>query len=187
MKGLVKEQKAKAADLMEQKKVRIESAADAVRLLKAKIAHLQGLRGLDIDHDCRLRPPRRLHGRADLLFGEKFAMDVDSPVSLPPISASRKLSWYHYDNNTTSILQRNIGEDLGVGAVADSATGESTVLEETCCGWSRSPPNSRRQMAGGRPRKLDAQSAARATLYKKSARAATTRTRTAPSRIARLS
>jgi mono/diheme cytochrome c family protein len=169
MKGLVKEQKAKAADLMEQKKVRIESAADAVRLLKAKIAYLQGLRGLRTTTIAGFGRLDAFMAARNLLFGEKFAMDVDSPVSLPPIFGLAKLSWYHYDNNTTSILQRNIGEDLGVGAVADKTTGESTVLARNLLRLealaAKFPaPKWPEDVLG----KLDVQSAARgAPLYKK--------------------
>ena len=35
--------------------------------------------------------------------------------------------WIHYDGNTNSILERNIGQALGMGAVFDPATYESTL------------------------------------------------------------
>lgn len=108
-------------------KKQLQTALDVTQLLKEKIVYLQRLRGL--------RPTTTSgYGRLDafvaarnLLFGEKYAIDVNSPVSLPPIFGFTRLGWFHFDNNTNSILQRNIGEDLGVGAVADLNSGESTV------------------------------------------------------------
>jgi len=35
--------------------------------------------------------------------------------------------WIHFDGNTNSILERNIGQALGMGAVFDSKTYESTL------------------------------------------------------------
>jgi mono/diheme cytochrome c family protein len=108
-------------------KQRIDSAGAAVQLLQEKIQYLQTLRGL---RPTTLPGFGRLDafmGARNLLFDKKFAVDLNSPVSLPPIYGLSKLTWYHYDNGTTSIVQRNIGEDLGVGAVANMKTGESTV------------------------------------------------------------
>lgn len=108
-------------------KLQIDSAADAVELLQAKIKYLEGLRGLRPTTIPGFGRLDAFMGARNLMFGEKYANDLDSPVSLPPIFGLAKLTWYHYDNNTTSIVQRNIGEDLGVGAVADMQTGDSTV------------------------------------------------------------
>lgn len=108
-------------------KLRVESAAEAVQLLQAKIKYLEGLRGLRPTTIPGFGRLDAFVGARNLLFGEKNAVDMNSPVSLPAIYGLSKLSWYHYDNNTTSIVQRNIGEDLGVGAVVDTTTGESTV------------------------------------------------------------
>jgi len=124
---LIKKGEAKAAVAVEQKKANIESAAAALSLLKEKIVYLQRLRGL---RTTTFAGPGRLDAfmaARNLLFGEKTAVDVNSPVSLPPIFFIRQLTWFHYDNNTTSQLQRNIGEDLGMGAVADMQTGRSSV------------------------------------------------------------
>ncbi|NUQ75571.1 MAG: c-type cytochrome [Polyangiaceae bacterium] len=124
---LIARQKARVESKIEQKKVELETAESVLHLMKSKITYLERIRGL--------RPTTTMgFGRLDafmaarnLLFGEKYAVDVDSPVSLPPIFYLSKLTWFHYDNNTNSFLQRNIGQDLGVGAVADMKTGDSTV------------------------------------------------------------
>lgn len=108
-------------------KLRAESAAEAVELLQAKIKYLEGLRGLRPTTIAGFGRLDAFMGARNLLFGEKYPHDLNSPVNLPPIFGLSKLSWFHYDNNTTSIVQRNIGEDLGVGAVADMKTAESTI------------------------------------------------------------
>lgn len=117
------EAKAKAAET----KHEIESASDAMALLEEKITYLKRLRGLRTPTFSGFGRVDAFVSARNLLFGDEYAVEVDSPVSLPPIYGLTKLSWYHYDNNTTSIVQRNIGEDLGMGAVADTKTGESTV------------------------------------------------------------
>jgi mono/diheme cytochrome c family protein len=69
-----------------------------------------------------------------LLFPQ-YAMKMQSPVSFPfiwnvPDNIGRKPSdfgWIHYDGNTNSILERNIGQALGMGAVFDPKTYESTL------------------------------------------------------------
>ncbi|HRI65159.1 MAG TPA: cytochrome c [Polyangium sp.] len=106
---------------------RVKSAAEAVELLQGKIKYLETLRGLRPTVIPGFGRLDAFMGARNLMFGEKYAHDLNSPVSLPPIYGLSKLSWYHYDNNTTSIVQRNLGEALGVGAVADLATGDSTA------------------------------------------------------------
>lgn len=108
-------------------KQQLDSFAAGLRLVQSKITYVHRLRGL--------RPTTLSgFGRLDafvaarnLLFGPKYTIDVNSPVSLPPIFGLSRLRYYHYDNNTNSILQRNIGEDLGVGAVAELESGAATV------------------------------------------------------------
>lgn len=108
-------------------KLRADSAAEAVQLLQNKIKFLEDLRGLRVPTIPGFGRIDAFVGARDLLFGEKYAIDLNSPVSYPPIYGLSKLTWYHYDNNTTSIVQRNLGQALGVGAVADMNTGESTL------------------------------------------------------------
>lgn len=127
VKKLIKKEETKAAAAVAQKKANIESAAAALSLLKEKIVYLQRLRGLRTTTFAGFGRLDAFMAARNLLFGEKTAMDVNSPVSLPPIFFLSKLTWFHYDNNTTSQLQRNIGEDLGMGAVADMQTGRSSV------------------------------------------------------------
>jgi hypothetical protein len=73
-------------------------------------------------------------GRADafgtaraLLFGKENAQPLTSPSSFPYIWNMPKTAWFHWPSNTNSVMQRNIGEALGLGASADSRTGNSTI------------------------------------------------------------
>jgi hypothetical protein len=61
---------------------------------------------------------------------------MQSPVSFPfiwdvPDTTQQRSGtdavWIHYDGNTNSILERNIGQALGMGAVFDPKTYESTL------------------------------------------------------------
>ncbi|HLM74828.1 MAG TPA: di-heme-cytochrome C peroxidase [Polyangiaceae bacterium] len=127
-KELIESEKARVVEKIEQKKVELDTAAEALHLIKSKIVYLERIRGLKTTTFSGFGRLDAFMAARNLLFGEKYAVDVDSPVSLPPIFYLSKLTWFHYDNNTNSFLQRNIGQDLGVGAVADMNTGDSTVL-----------------------------------------------------------
>ena len=64
-------------------------------------------------------------------------MKMQSPVSFPFLwnvpdtiqqrEAGEEPRWIHYDGNTNSILERNIGQALGMGAVFDPKTYESSL------------------------------------------------------------
>ena len=108
-------------------KEELQAVATATKLLQEKLIYLKRLRSLRPTTTAGFGRLDAFVAARNLLFGDKYAIDVNSPVSLPPMFGLSRLGWFHYDNNTNSILQRNIGEDLGVGAVADLHSGESTV------------------------------------------------------------
>jgi hypothetical protein len=60
------------------------------------------------------------------VFTNEDAWAMTSPVSYPRIWELGQISWFHWDGNTTSLTERNIGQALGLGAVVDEA-GDSTV------------------------------------------------------------
>jgi len=75
-------------------------------------------------------------GAARNLLFPKDAKLMQSPVSFPFIwdvpdttqqRSGTQAIWIHYDGNTNSILERNIGQALGMGAVFDPKTYESTL------------------------------------------------------------
>jgi hypothetical protein len=74
-------------------------------------------------------------GAARNLLFPQYAVKMQSPVSYPyiwsvPDNIGRKpeeFQWIHYDGDTNSILERNIGQSLGMGSVFDPVTYESTL------------------------------------------------------------
>ena len=52
---------------------------------------------------------------------------LTAPVSYPWLWGFGQQTWFHYDGNTNSFMQRNLGEAIGVGAVYDSARLISTL------------------------------------------------------------
>ena len=74
-------------------------------------------------------------GAARNLLFSQYAVKMQSPVSYPfiwgvPDNIGRKpaeFEWIHYDGDTNSILERNIGQSLGMGSVFDPVTYESTL------------------------------------------------------------
>ena len=75
-------------------------------------------------------PP--LHGRADA-FGTARAMffadfrPLTAPASFPHIWGFEQTAWYHWNANTNSVLERNIGQALGLGAGIDLANCSTTI------------------------------------------------------------
>ena len=54
-------------------------------------------------------------------------MPSDAPVSFPHVWGMEHTAWLQWGANTNSVMERNIGQSLGVGAVFDPATGRSSV------------------------------------------------------------
>jgi hypothetical protein len=65
----------------------------------------------------------------DELFGSTpgNAMPADAPVSFPHTWGMEYTGWLQWGANTDSVMERNIGQALGVGALADRRTFESTL------------------------------------------------------------
>jgi hypothetical protein len=106
-----------------------------VAFLQARLAHLRNGKLLV---DGAEPGPGRIDafGAARNLLFPKSAMKMQSPVSFPflwgvPDTTQQRAPgeerWIHYDGNTNSILERNIGQALGMGAVFDPKTYESTL------------------------------------------------------------
>jgi mono/diheme cytochrome c family protein len=104
-------------------------------LLKARLAYLKNGKLL---LDGTEPGPGRVDafGAARNLLFPKDHMKMQSPVSFPfiwdvPDTTQQRSGtdtvWIHYDGNTNSILERNIGQAIGMGAVFDPNTYESTM------------------------------------------------------------
>jgi hypothetical protein len=62
-----------------------------------------------------------------LVFKKAPRVPLNSPVSFPHLWGVSHLEWFHWDGNTNSFMERNIGQAIGLGAIADVETGASTV------------------------------------------------------------
>ena len=58
------------------------------------------------------------------------SLPADAPVSIPHIWGLEYTGWLQWGANTNSVMERNIGQALGVGALFDPKTFESTVRLE---------------------------------------------------------
>jgi hypothetical protein len=108
---------------------------DDISFLKARLAYLQN--GKLLVTGTEPGPGRvDAFGAARNLLFPKYAIRMQSPVSFPfiwdvPDTTQQRsgpdMVWIHYDGNTNSILERNIGQSLGMGSVFDPKTYESTL------------------------------------------------------------
>ncbi len=62
-----------------------------------------------------------------LVFKDAPKIPLNSPVSFPHLWGVGQLEWFHWDGNTNSFMERNIGQAMGLGAIADLETGASTI------------------------------------------------------------
>jgi mono/diheme cytochrome c family protein len=87
-------------------------------LLKSRLTFIAKLKAL---HEAQRPMPGP--GRIDAFGGIRFlvfptsdAIPADSPVSYPTLWMVNQTYWLHWDGNTNSVIQRNIGQALGQGA-----------------------------------------------------------------------
>ena len=62
-----------------------------------------------------------------LMFGLENRRPTTAPVSYPYLWGMEKTEWLHYNANTNSVVERNIGQALGLGATFDPKSFETTV------------------------------------------------------------
>ncbi len=63
-----------------------------------------------------------------LVFTKAPLKPLNAPVSFPSIWGLKRDEWFHWDGNTNSFMERNIGQAMGLGAITDLETGASTIL-----------------------------------------------------------
>lgn len=67
-----------------------------------------------------------------LMFGLENKRPTTAPVSYPNLWGMKDTAWLHYNANTNSVVERNIGQALGLGATYDAKSFETTVnIENT--------------------------------------------------------
>jgi hypothetical protein len=110
---------------------RLKTGDTSVPLLLARLSFLKRLRALDA-HSAVV--PRPGFGRVDaftsarnFLFDPSEARAPSAPVRYPFLWGLDK-RWLHWDGNTRSVMERNVGQALGLGGVTDAKTMSSTLL-----------------------------------------------------------
>jgi hypothetical protein len=111
----------------------LEDLAEDIRLLIASIRFLQNYASV------RGRPTTLPgHGRVDafgkvrnmvlpLIYDPQVERPTTAPVSFPHLWGTRQARWLHWNANTDSVMERNVLEALGSGAIVDLEKFDSTV------------------------------------------------------------
>jgi mono/diheme cytochrome c family protein len=105
----------------------LSDVVTTVRLFKARLQFL-----LHIAQRMNVNGTPPGFGRIDAFGGARNLLfegpqASTAPVSYPHLWNFERLNWVHWDANTTSVLERNIGQALGLGAVVHPQTHQSTV------------------------------------------------------------
>jgi hypothetical protein len=116
-----------AADVRSDQRSLIGDIVSTTRLFKSRLEFL-----LRIAARMKVQGTEPGFGRIDAFGGARNLLfdgqqDSTAPVSYPHLWNFERLHWFHWDANTTSVLERNIGQALGLGAVINPTTFESTV------------------------------------------------------------
>ncbi len=107
-----------------------DSMSDLTTQVMTLIARLQGVANLS-----RERPPGTPggFGRTDafgiarnILFSDEPRAPT-APINYPHLWGFSRAEWLHWNGNTNSVVERNIGQALGLGAVLDRTTLATTV------------------------------------------------------------
>jgi hypothetical protein len=87
-------------------------------LLRARVGFLASLQALHAAQRPLPGPGRidAFGGIRDLVFPRSDGIAADSPVSYPALWMVNQTYWLHWDGNTNSVIERNIGQALGQGA-----------------------------------------------------------------------
>ena len=111
----------------------VEDLATKAALLQGRVEFLLKIRDL---HAAAATTTVGGPGRSDA-FGvisnmvmPNEGIKLSGPVSYPYIwslGPEYETIWFHYDGNTTSLLQRNVGQAVGLGAAFDKNTMSSTI------------------------------------------------------------
>ena len=105
------------------------SSPETLLLLKARVAFLLNLAELPKSTVPGFGRVDAFGNARNIVFPHD-ALPTLSPVSYPHLWGIDRLEWLHWDANTNSILERNIGQALGLGAVYESLTNASTIKVE---------------------------------------------------------
>jgi hypothetical protein len=106
----------------------VRTVPDAIRVLRGHLVYFMRLGTLRFAAQAGPGRVDAFGVARGVLFGPQAAGVLDAPVSYPCLWEFQTSPWLHWDGNTNSIMERNIGQALGMGAVVDRRTFESSVL-----------------------------------------------------------
>jgi hypothetical protein len=103
-------------------------------LLKQRLDFLQMLGRVHHDPRAVVQGPGRSDA-FDIIRDVVFTQPADylpanAPVNYPHLWQLNQTTWLHWDGNTNSLMERNVGQSIGLGAVFDPKTYSSTVLPQ---------------------------------------------------------
>jgi mono/diheme cytochrome c family protein len=101
---------------------------ETIRLLKARAAFLLGLARSRVAHTEPGFGRVDAFGSARNRFFPTDKKPTTAPISYPHLWDLNQLVWLHWDANTTSVLERNAGQAIGLGALFDPDTFDSTLI-----------------------------------------------------------
>jgi len=107
----------------------IQNLVRTIRVLKARGKFLLGL----LTAHAPASGTKPGFGRVDAFGGARNLVFPDdakpttAPVCWPHIWGIGQITWYHWDGSTNSLLERNVGQALGLGAVFNRKTYDSTI------------------------------------------------------------
>lgn len=111
----------------------VEALTTDIRIF---VASIHFLRNYSIVKDRATSAPG--NGRVDafgkvrnmvlpLVYGSEVERPTTAPVSFPHLWDMRDVKWLHWNGNTDSVMERNVLEALGSGAIVDLKKFDSTV------------------------------------------------------------
>jgi hypothetical protein len=106
----------------------VRTVPDAIRVLRGHLLYFMRLGKLKFG---TYSGPGRVDAfgvARGVLFGPEAAGVLVAPVSFPCLWEFQHQTWLHWDGNTNSMMERNIGQALGTGAPVDPRTFASSVL-----------------------------------------------------------
>jgi len=106
----------------------VRTVPDAIRVLRGHLLYFMRLGKLRFATHAGPGRVDAFGVARGVLFGPQVAGVLDAPVSYPCLWEFQTSPWLHWDGNTNSIMERNIGQALGMGAIVDRRTFESSVL-----------------------------------------------------------
>jgi len=106
----------------------VRTVPDAIRLLRGHLLYLTRLGPLTKCATAGGPGRTDAFGAARALLFPTKRVRLNAPVSFPSLWEFRSEQWLHWDGNSNSVMQRNIGQALGVGALIDFNTYDSSVL-----------------------------------------------------------